>query len=164
MAPDSRRYRQPSHSSIRVQKGRPDGSTTSNQVWSTSGRGRDRNKYRDYARTIPTLLSVIAFQQLHGAASPVRFDERCSLRPEMLGRHTALCRPSCICEREEDAGGNSEQPVRDAYGPNFERFGRAEEPIRPDQFLDRQREYQTVKVNPLDERKYPHSATASGQS
>jgi len=44
------------------------------------------------------------------------------LRPEMLGRHTALCRPSCICEREEDAGGNSEQPVRDAYGPNFGRL------------------------------------------
>jgi len=40
----------------------------------------------------------------------------------MLGRHTALCRPSCICEREEDAGGNSEQPVRDAYGPNFGRL------------------------------------------
>jgi hypothetical protein len=32
-------------------------------------------KYRDYARTTPTLLSVIAFQQLHGAASRVRFDE-----------------------------------------------------------------------------------------
>jgi hypothetical protein len=79
-------------------------------------------KYQDYARMIPTLLSAIAFQQLHGAASRVRFDERCSLRPEMLGRHTALCRPSCICEREEDAGGNSEQPVRDAYGPNFERL------------------------------------------
>ena len=80
----------------------------------------------------------------------------------MLGRHTAFVDRAVYVNREEDAGGNSEQPVRDAYGPNFERFGRAEEPIRPDQFLDRQREYQTVKVNPLDERKYPHSATASG--
>jgi hypothetical protein len=40
----------------------------------------------------------------------------------MMGRHTALCRPSCISEREKDACGNSEQPVRDAYGPNFERL------------------------------------------
>jgi hypothetical protein len=33
------------------------------------------DKYRD-ARTIPTLLSAIALQQLHGAASRVRFDDR----------------------------------------------------------------------------------------
>jgi hypothetical protein len=33
------------------------------------------DKHRDYARTIPTLLSAIAFQQLHGAASRVRFDD-----------------------------------------------------------------------------------------
>jgi hypothetical protein len=40
----------------------------------------------------------------------------------MLGCDAALCRPTCISEREEDACGNSEQPVRDAYGPNFERL------------------------------------------
>jgi hypothetical protein len=32
-------------------------------------------KYRDYARTMPTLLSAVAFQQLHGAASRMRFDD-----------------------------------------------------------------------------------------
>jgi len=32
------------------------------------------DKYLDCARTMPTPLSAIAFQQLHGAASRVRFD------------------------------------------------------------------------------------------
>ena len=32
-------------------------------------------KYLDCARTMPTPLSAIAFQQLHGAASRVRFDD-----------------------------------------------------------------------------------------
>ena len=40
----------------------------------------------------------------------------------MLGRHTAFVDRAVYVNREEDAGGNSEQPVRDAYGPNFERL------------------------------------------
>jgi hypothetical protein len=63
------------HGSIRVQEGQPDGSY---YIKSSMVRRLEEaaiGKYRDYARMMPTLLSAIAFQQLHGAVSRVRFDD-----------------------------------------------------------------------------------------
>jgi hypothetical protein len=142
------------------------------------------DRYLDCARTTPTPLSAIAFQQLHGAACRGRSDD--TAFPHRYDHYNLYIHPATddpadavkivhwgrecwdamqpfldravYVNAMEDAGGKSEQPVRDAYGPNFDR---AEEAIRPDQFLDRQPEYQTVGVNPVDE---THSATASGQS
>jgi hypothetical protein len=142
------------------------------------------DRYLDCARTTPTPLSAIAFQQLHAAACRVRSDD--TAFPHRYDHYNLYIHPAtddpadavkidhwgrecwdamqpfldraAYVNAMEDAGGKSQQPVRDACGPNFDR---AEEAIRPDQFLDRQPEYQTVGMNPVDE---PHAATASGQS
>ena len=119
------------------------------------------DKYLDWARMMPTPLSAIAFQQLHGAASrvgsadtafPHRYDHF------NLYIHPATDDPADAAKivhwgREcwdavqpfvdravyvnamEDAGGKSEQPVRDAYGPNFERLAALKKQFDPTNFL-----------------------------
>jgi hypothetical protein len=53
--------------------------------------------------------------------------------------------------------------VRDAYGPNFERLAAPKNRFDQTDFLTGNRIIKPSS-DPLDERKYPHSATASGQS
>jgi FAD/FMN-containing dehydrogenase len=119
------------------------------------------DKYLDCARTMPTPLSAIAFQQLHGAASRVRSDD--TAFPHRYDHYNLYVHPATDDPAEagkivrwgrecwdavqpfvdravyvnamEDAGGKSEQPVRDAYGPNFERLAALKKRFDPTNFL-----------------------------
>jgi FAD/FMN-containing dehydrogenase len=119
------------------------------------------DRYLDYARTMPTPLSAIAFQQLHGAASrvgpgdtafPHRYDHfNLYIHPatddpadaSKIVRWGRQCweamQPyvdrAVYVNGMEDAGGEIEQPVRDAYGANFERVAALKKQYDPTNFL-----------------------------
>ena len=98
-----RRWRKTSRSSCKPcsrPRGQPDGSTTSNRVWSgvwkrprSESIGITPGRCRRCSALSPSNSFMVPRAE---CASTTRR----SWRPEMLGRHTALCRPSRICERE----------------------------------------------------------------
>jgi FAD/FMN-containing dehydrogenase len=108
---------------------------------------------------MPAPLSAIAFQQLHGAASRIRSDDTAfSHRYDHYNLYIHPATPADAAKivhwgREcwdtmqpfvdravyvnamEDAGGKSEQPARDAHGPNFERLAALKKRYDPTNFL-----------------------------
>ena len=119
------------------------------------------DRYLDYARTMPTPLSAIAFQQLHGAASrvgpgdtafPHRYDHfNLYIHPatddpadaSKIVRWGRQCweamQPyvdrAVYVNGMEDAAAGSEQPVRDAYGANYDRLASLKKQYDPTNFL-----------------------------
>jgi FAD/FMN-containing dehydrogenase len=115
----------------------------------------------EWGRTMPTPLSAIAFQQLHGAASRVRSDA--TAFPHRYDHYSMYIHPATDDPADaakivhwgrecwdamqpyvdravyvnglEDAGANDEQPVRDAYGANFERLVALKKRFDPTNFL-----------------------------
>jgi FAD/FMN-containing dehydrogenase len=119
------------------------------------------DRYLDYAQSLPTPLSAIAFQQLHGAASrvgaaetafPHRYDHfNLYIHPatddpadaSKIVRWGRECweamQPyvdrAVYVNAMEDAAAASEQTVRDAYGPNYERLTPLKKKYDPTNFF-----------------------------
>jgi FAD/FMN-containing dehydrogenase len=120
-------------------------------------------------RTLPTPLTAIAFQQLHGAASrvpveatafPHRYDHYAALvhpatddpaESEKIVRWGRECWEALQPHAEravyvnalEDASIEGEERVREAYGPNFERLVALKKTYDPTNFF---RSNQNIKV------------------
>jgi FAD/FMN-containing dehydrogenase len=120
------------------------------------------DQYLDHARTMPTPLCAIAFQQLHGAASrvpvgdtafPHRFDHfNLYIHPatddpadaSKIVRWGRECweamQPyvdrAVYVNAMEDVATGGEQPVRDAYGANYERLTALKKKYDPTNFFN----------------------------
>lgn len=129
------------------------------------------DKYLDWAQRMPTPLTAIVFQQLHGAASrvgsaatafPHRFDHfNLYIEPAtddpadaakivQWGRECwdavqPFVERAVYVNAMEDPGGKSEQPARDAYGANFERLVALKKRFDPTNFLTGN---QNINVSP----------------
>ena len=114
-----------------------------------------------YGRTLPTPLSAIAFQQLHGAASrvpveatafPHRYDHYSAMvhpatddatESEMIVRWGRECWDALQAHADrgvyvnalEDASTEGEERVREAYGPNFTRLVALKKKYDPTNFF-----------------------------